>query len=399
MQLRINNTANNPVTAKKLMDICPFGGFEYNGGRLTLTAACRMCRACVKKGPPGAVTLTESCNEKVNKELWSGVCVYAETNTGGIHPVTYELLGKARELAAVTGQQVMALLLGYGNETLARQLYTRGADIVYYYDYPELQEFLIEPYAAAFGDFIERIRPSSVLVGATTGGRSLAPRVAARFRTGVTADCTRLVMKEDTDLVQIRPAFGGNIMAEILTSSARPQFCTVRYKVFNAAEIQPDEDKELVRMELDRQMLKTGCRIISNERKPAFMDIADAEVIVAAGRGIRNKADLILVEELAEALGAQTACTRPLVENGWFDTRRQIGLSGRTVKPNLLVTCGISGSVQFAAGMSSSGRIVAINNDPKAQIFNIAHYCVIGDLYEILPEFTSMIKETSGDEN
>ena len=399
MELVIHNERIQPHEARGLMELCPFGAFDYADGALSLNAACKMCSLCVKKGPFGAVTLEQPAKGTLDKSLWNGIAVFAERQGGFLHPVTFELLAKARELAGATGARVMALLMGEDVAAPAKELCYYGPDEVYYYDHPALKEFTAEPYTAAFCDFIRRVAPSSVLVGATSLGRSLAPRVAARYQTGITADCTKLLINEDADLVQIRPAFGGNIMAEILTSAARPQLCTVRYKVFDAMPRGEYAETEPVRLEIDDKQLAAGCRVLKTERKPAFTDIADAEIIVAAGRGIKSREGLALVEELADLLGAQLACTRPLAENGWFDPRRQIGLSGRSVKPKLIVTCGVSGSVQFAAGMGGAERIVAINQDPDAQIFNIAHYGAVGDLYEIIPEFISELRKGKRDGN
>jgi len=393
MELKIDMKVIGHKEAAALIDLCPFGAFDYENGVLSVNAACKMCSLCVKKGLPGAVRLEQPAKGTLDKSLWRGIAVLAERREKHLHPVTFELLAKARELADSIGHPVIALLLGNSVEALAEELCHYGCDAVYYYDFPQLEDYLAEPYTAAFCDFIRRFTPSSVLVGATTLGRSLAPRVAARFKTGITADCTRLIMRENTDLVQIRPAFGGNIMAEILTAQTRPQLCTVRYKIFDAAKRSGKPSAKAERLSIDEKLLMTGCRVRKTELKPAFTDIADAEFIVAAGRGIKNKESLSLVEELASLFGAQLACTRPLVENGWFDARRQIGLSGRTVKPRLIITCGISGSVQFAAGMGAAEKIVAINSDPDAQIFKIAHYSVVGDLYEVLPELIAAMKE------
>lgn len=391
--LKIHQERIDADTAGKLIELCPFSAIKYDGGMLSIDAGCKMCRLCVKNGPPGAITLEPA--ESVpgaDKDLWRGIAVYAEYPDGKIHNVTKELMGKARELAAITGHPVIALLLGNGTEAGAEQLLRCGADKVYVYDYPELEHFRIDTYANAFSDFIRKVRPSSVLVGATNTGRSLAPRVAARFRTGLTADCTVLEMKENTDLVQIRPAFGGNIMARIVTPNHRPQFCTVRYKVF--AEPEPVERPSGVveRMELAPELLKSCLEIVNVEEKPREADLSEAKVIVAVGRGIKSKGSLAMARELADRLGGQLACTRPLIENGWFDAKKQIGLSGRTVNADLIVTLGISGSVQFAAGMRGSQRIIAVNSDKDAAIFDIAHHGIVGDLYEVVPRLLELIR-------
>ena len=202
-------------------------------------------------------------------------------------------------------------------------------------------------------------------------------------------------MKENTDLVQIRPAFGGNIMAQIVTPNTRPQFCTARYKVF--AEPKPTEEPtgEIVPMEVNQTMERSAIEVLRTVDKPKDIDIAEAEVIVAVGRGASSDAMRAMAKELADLLGGVVACTRPLVESNVFDAKHQIGLSGRTVKPKLIFTLGISGAVQFAAGMKSSDCVVAINSDPTAPIFDVAHYCVIGDVNVILPKLIDKIKGVS----
>jgi len=331
----------------------------------------------------------------LDKSLWRGICVFADCTGGNIHRVTFELCGKARELAKVTGHPVYALVIGCDTAQCAEKLLHYGVDKVFVYDHPGFRDFRIEPYAAAFCDFINKEKPSSILVGATNLGRQLAPRVAARCRTGLTADCTVLQMKENTDLVQIRPAFGGNIMAQIVTPNDRPQFCTVRYKVFSEPAPSEAPSGEIVPMEVTEQMLATGIQVLQTVEKPKDIDIAEADVIVAVGRGAASEAMRAAAEELAQLLGGMVACTRPLVEGNVFDAKRQIGLSGRTVKPKLIITLGISGAVQFAAGMKGSECIVAINKDPNAPIFDVAHYCVVGDVEQIVPKLIGKIKGVS----
>ena len=384
--LHIEQNLVNEETARLLLDICPFHAFTYRSGRLSINAACKMCRLCLKEGPPGLVTLKEEEEEAlVDKSRWRGIAVYAELRQGQIHDVTLELLGKARELAQVNKEPVYTLLIGSKLEEAKAGLQGYGADKIFVYDYPELAEFRIDNYGNAFYDFISKVRPATVMIGATLSGRALAPRLAARCRSGLTADCTKLEMKENGDLVQIRPAFGGNIMAQIITPRHRPQFCTARYKIFSAPPRDPQAVAEIVEMSLNRAELQSVIEILDRQSKPREVDIADAEILVALGRGFRKKEDLQLGEELARRLGGMTACTRPLIEAGWYDGRRQIGLSGRTVKPKLLISAGIAGAVQFSAGMRSAECIIAINQDANAPIFDIAHIGLQGDLYEILP--------------
>ncbi|MGI6084028.1 MAG: FAD-binding protein [Acetivibrionales bacterium] len=377
---------------EQLIKVCPFSAIEENDGIISINAACRMCGICTKKGISGAIEMVETEDKTIDKSLWKGIAVFIDCTEGKIHPVSFELIGKAKELARVINHPVYAICIGHNLSDAAEKILYYGVDEVFTYDYPQLENFLIEPYAAAFEHFIEMVRPSSILVGATNVGRSLAPRVAAHFRTGLTADCTALEMRANTDLVQIRPAFGGNIMAQIVTQNNRPQFCTVRYKVFSEPKIQKNPSGRITNMTISPDKLKSAIGVIEKVHKPKQIDISEAEIIIAVGRGFKSKKDLEMIEELAELIGAQIACTRPLIEACWFDPRLQIGLSGRTVKPKLIICAGLSGSVQFAAGMKSSDFIVAINQNHKASIFDIAHLGLIGDMYEVLPQVIHLIQ-------
>ena len=390
-KLVINHNLVTPKKAQALTELCPFNAISYEDGKLDISSACKMCKMCVRKGQ-GLVEFHEEV-QAIDKSLWNGICVYADASSGQIHRVTFELCGKAKELAQVTGHPVYALLIGHETAANAEKLLHYDVDKVFTYDAPAFADFRIEPYTAAFCDFIEKIKPSSILVGATTLGRQLAPRVAARCRTGLTADCTVLEMKENTDLVQIRPAFGGNIMAQIVTPNTRPQFCTARYKVFTEPKPTEAAAGEVVAMEVTEEMCRSSIEILRTTEKPKDIDISEAEVIVAVGRGAASEGMRAAAEELAALLGGVVACSRPLVEGNIMDAKHQIGLSGRTVKPKLIFTLGISGAVQFAAGMKSSDCIVAINSDPAAPIFDVAHYCVVGDVNEIVPKLIQKIKE------
>ncbi|MHC6179839.1 electron transfer flavoprotein subunit alpha/FixB family protein [Clostridium sp. JNZ X4-2] len=395
-KLVINKDKLTPSVIEELVGICPFGAMENKNGNLEINSACKMCKMCVKKGPEGVVQFIEDKIEEIDKSLWRGISVYVDHVEGNIHPVTYELIGKARELAAKINHPVYAVFVGYNIKDKAEELLHYGVDEVFVYDYEELKDFRIEPYTAALEDFINKIKPSALLVGATTVGRSLAPRVAARFRTGLTADCTVLDMKKNTDLVQIRPAFGGNIMAQILNPNHRPQLATVRYKVMNAPERSEKTSGKINIQCMDKTKFKSGIKVLKIIKKEIEEEISEADVIVAAGRGVRSEKDLAMIKELADLLGGQIATTRPLIEAGWIDAKRQIGLSGRTVKPKLIITCGISGAVQFVAGMNNSDLIIAINKDPKAAIFDVAHYGIVGDIYEIIPKLIDNIKSEKG---
>jgi electron transfer flavoprotein alpha subunit len=378
-----------------LIKACPFQAIEEKNGTIEINSGCRMCMLCVKNGPAEVMELTEEEAGVIDKSVWRGIAVYVDHTEGEIHPVTTELIGKAKELAAAVNFPVYCVFAGYKIMKEAEELLHYGVDEVFVYDEAELEEFRIEPYTAAFEDFITRVKPSAILIGATTVGRSLAPRVAARFRTGLTADCTKLEMKENTDLVQIRPAFGGNIMARILCTKTRPQMATVRYKVMNAPERNAGPVGRIRHCNIESEKLVSGIRVLKVTKKAAEVDLSDADVIVAVGRALKSEKDMAMVRELAELLGAQIAGTRPMIEAGFINAKQQIGLSGRTVKPKLIITLGISGSVQFAAGMNGSEQIFAVNKDPHASIFNIAHYGIVGDIYEIVPQLIAGIKDHS----
>jgi electron transfer flavoprotein alpha subunit len=376
--------------------LCPFNAIEDKGGKVEINAACKMCKICIKNGPEGAFEFVEDEIVEINKDEWKGVVVYVDHVDGDIHPVTYELIGKAKEMAAKIHHPVYCVFMGHDIKGKCDRLLEYGVDEVFVYDNEELKDFRIEPYAAAFEDFINNKKPSIVLVGGTTIGRSIAPRVAARFRTGLTADCTILDVAENTDLDQIRPAFGGNIMAHIHTPNHRPQFATVRYKIFSAPEKTEDIKGKITICDIDNEKLASGIKVLEIKKKEKVVEIEDAEVVIVAGRAIKKQEDLDMIYRLADLLKGQVATTRPLIEAGWADPRKQIGLSGRTVKPKIIITCGVSGAIQFVAGMNNSDCIVAINEDKNATIFNVAHYGIIGDIYDIVPNLIKRIESGKG---
>jgi len=369
--------------------------------RVEISAACKMCRICIKKCPNKAIVVTDGIRKKADKSQWKGIMVFVEHVGGQIHPITFELIGKAKELGAKINHPVYCVFIGYTIKEKAVELLDYGVDKVYVYDHKEFCYYREDLYSYAFEDCINKSKPSIVLVGATAVGRSLAPRLSTRFRTGLTADCTVLDVKENSDLVQIRPAFGGNIMAQIVTEYSRPQFATVRYKVMERAQAIEGYSEKLTDSELSKKIeicqlpnskMRSKIEVLKVIPKEREVSISEAEIIVAGGRGIKDKKDLAMLEELASLLGGQTAVTRPLVEAGWAPYTKQIGLSGRTVKPRLIITCGISGAVQFTASMNTSECIIAINTDRNAPIFKVAHYGIVGDLYEIVPQLCARIR-------
>lgn len=376
-----------------VISICPFSAIEETEGKIEINAACKMCKMCVKKGPKGAFEFEEDEMVEINKDEWKGVTVYVEHNDGEIHPVTYELIGKARELADKINHPVYCVFVGNEIKDKCASLLSYGVDEVFVYDYEELDKFRIEPYTAAVENYISNIKPTIMLFGGTTIGRSLAPRLAARFKTGLTADCTILDIQENTDLDQIRPAFGGNIMAHINTPNHRPQFATVRYKIFSAPEKIENPTGKITLCSIEKNKLKSNIKVLETKIKNKVIGIEDAEVIVVISRAFKKAEDIKMAEQLAKLLDAQIGGTRPTIEAGWIDPRKQIGLSGRTVKPKLIITLGVSGAVQFVAGMKGSDYIIAINQDENAPIFDVAHLALIGDIYEIIPKLIEKIED------
>ncbi|MCD6368625.1 MAG: electron transfer flavoprotein subunit alpha/FixB family protein [Thermoproteales archaeon] len=321
---------------------------------------------------------------------YRGVLVFAEQHEGEIHPVTFELLGKGREIADRLKTELSSVLLGHNVEEKARELIYYGADRVYLYDHPSLKHFDVVLYKQNIVNLVKEEKPEIILIGATPIGRSLAPRIAAALNTGLTADCIDLQVDENGDLIQIRPAFTGNIIAHIKTKT-RPVMTTVRYKVMKMGVRDERRKGKIIKKKVE-VIDNTGIKILRKEKRKE-VNIADADVIVACGRGLKKPEDISMIEELAKLLGGVVGASRPLVDEGWISKDHQIGFSGNTVKPKLYIACGISGSPQHLAGMRDSNIIVAINIDPTAPIFRHADYGIVGDLYEVVPKLIKELKK------
>ncbi|MBS7654624.1 electron transfer flavoprotein subunit alpha/FixB family protein [Candidatus Bathyarchaeota archaeon] len=319
-----------------------------------------------------------------------GVLIFAEQEDGEIHKVTYELLGKGRVLADKLGKNLCAVLLGYGLDGEARELIYYGADKVFLFDHPSLKDFDIVRYKQNIVRLVNEVKPDIFLIGATRIGRSLAPRIAASLKTGLTADCIDLDLDDEGNLVQIRPAFSGNIMAQIKTRT-KPQMATVRYKVIKMGIRDPARRGEVIEMNAE-PVENTGMKILE-KKKADEVNISEAEIIVAAGRGVKSPEDLRLFKELADLLGGVVGSSRPLVDAGWIGKEHQVGFSGNTVKPRVYMAFGISGSPQHLFGMRYSDIIIAVNKDSTAPMLNFSDYYVIGDLYEILPQLIHEIRK------
>lgn len=327
-------------------------------------------------------------------ETYRGIFVFVQQTDRNVANVSLELIGKGRELARELGTEVTAILPGFQVEGLCAQLARYGADRIILVDDPALETYMTEPYTRVMHEVITRYHPEIVLYGATAIGRDLAPRVSARVHTGLTADCTGLAIQEGTGhLLMTRPAFGGNIMATIICREFRPQMATVRPGVMQ--RISPIEDAvcPVERLEIEGLAESRNVELLEVIKKVSEkMDIQDARVLVAGGRGVGGPESFRLLEELAEALGGTVASSRACVDAGWVDRELQVGQTGKTVRPNLYIACGISGAIQHLAGMEESEVIVAINKDASAPIFEVADFGIVGDVHKILPVLTEKIK-------
>lgn len=378
---------------------CPFDAIVMKNDRAEITESCQACRACIETCPEGAiseVSLAQSA-EKSDISAYKGVWVFAEQRDGHAAAVGLELLGVGRTLADDLKVELCAVLLG-ANEDEARKLIKYGADKVYLSEDGEYKSFNDEPYADALIKLIERYKPEVVLAGATAIGRSFFPRVAARLRAGLTADCTSLKIDAETkNLMQIRPAFGGNIMATILCPNRRPQLATVRPRVMKP--LAPSETRKGEIIKITDAPSPSHTRVIETVREAASegsVNIQEAEVIVSGGRGLGDKKGFEMLKELADLLGGTLGASRAVVDEGWIAYRHQVGQTGKTVSPKIYIACGISGAVQHLVGMQSSDIIIAINKNPEAPIFKVATCGIVGDVYEVVPALIKKIKAAKG---
>jgi len=361
-----------------------------------ITENCQLCRACLSVCPEGAIYEVEEESDKKEKGQGSGVWVYAEQREGVIAGVSFELLGIGRKLADKLQTEVSAVLFG-AKEADAQELIRWGADRVYHCTDPLVSAFNDEPYAGLLSDLIQKHKPEIVLAGATPIGRSFIPRVAARLKAGLTADCTALEIDESTkNLLQVRPAFGGNIMATILCPHTRPQMATVRPRVMKRGVYNESAKGEVIEVKADNIRSRTKVLETVKEVSDISVNLQEANVIIAGGRGTGGGKGFQLLHELAESLGACIGASRAAVDEGWVPYRHQVGQTGKTVGPRIYIACGISGAVQHVVGMQSSDIIIAINKNPEAPIFNIANFGLVGDLFEIVPMLTRKIKEAKG---
>jgi electron transfer flavoprotein alpha subunit len=394
----INIIVDKCFGCKLCVPSCPFGLIEIVDKKAMIKDGCNLCGACVPVCKLKAIEIVREQVITIDKSLYKGVWTFAEQRSGKLANVALELLGEGRKLADQLGEPLVAVLLGSQMEAEAKRLVAHGADLVYVADAPELKSFLEDPYTQVIVDLVKKERPNIVLMGATAIGRSLAPKVAARLRTGLTADCTGLeVDVAEKNLLQTRPAFGGNLMATILCPNHRPQMATVRPKVFKPLEADPSLNGSIVKVDLSKTTWDIRAKILEVVKEVGYsVNLEEANIIVSGGRGLGDPKNFALVRELAQVLGAAVGSSRAAVDAGWIPYAHQVGQTGKTVGPKIYFACGIHGAIQHMAGMQSSDIIIAINKNPEAPIFKIATFGIVGDVLEVLPLLTKEFQKAIG---
>jgi electron transfer flavoprotein alpha subunit len=379
---------------KKCITACPFDALEMQGKLAVLKVAeCRACNACVKVCPFKAISSAPEKQEgsRTGLAAFKDIWVFAEQHEGKVQEVAYELLSTGRRLAKERGCQLAAVVLGHNIKDSASHLIAAGADTVYIVDQPELAQYEADVYTDALHQLVAKYKPEVILAGATAIGRAFFAKVAVRARTGLTADCTALSIDKGTYLLhQTRPAFGGNIMATIMTPNHRPQMATVRPKVFKMAV--PDSKRTGETLIETLKLISARTKMIKSEHATTTLNIAEAEIIVGGGRGLKKAENMDLLVRLAKLLGGVVGVSRACVDAGWTTAARQVGQTGKTVSPKIYIAIGISGAIQHLEGMRSSDTIIAINSDPNAPIFGVADLGIIGDLFEIVPRLIEALE-------
>jgi len=404
---------------------CPKEAVEMNekGEPVINLEKCSGCRRCIKVCPASALEIYYTPEEqKILAEIaargkaavpevgkapaevavlprfkeYEGVWVFVEQTEGEPAEVSWELLGAAADLADDLGVEVGAVVFGDQVEHLCQESFAYGAQKAYLIDAPAFYHYRTEPYSQALCYLVEKYKPEIMLVGATGLGRDLAGAVATKLQTGLTADCTGLDVDDKGNLLQTRPAFGGNIMAVILTERTRPQMATVRPHVMPLPEKRPARNGIIIRESLpvkEEDIATKILEIIEERKGEEYVDITAAEVIVSGGRGMCSKDNFRFLQELANELDGVVGCSRGAVEAGWMPAERQVGQTGKTVRPKIYIACGISGAIQHLVGMQESDIIIAINRDKQAPIFEVATYGIVGDVLQVVPALTRRIKE------
>lgn len=379
---------------------CPVGAISTSSGRAKIDYdSCIGCGACVNNCPCEAIEQDEEAAESADKNEstgaeYKGVWVFAEQREGRLMPTVFELLGEGRKLANTLGVELAALLLGNGVESLCDELGAYGADRVILAESELLSDYNTESYAKVVCDLVTERKPEIMLIGATNIGRDLAPRLSARLYTGLTADCTALEIDPETKgLLQTRPAFGGNVMATIVTPNHRPQMSTVRPGVMKKAAYDPSHKAIIDRASFELSESDIHTKVIETVKSlKQTVNLVDADVIVAGGRGVGSREGFGLIEQLAEVMGGVVGASRAAVEAGYIGADHQVGQTGKTVRPKIYVACGISGAIQHLAGMQNSECIIAINKNADAPIFSAATYGIVGDLHNVIPMLIEELK-------
>jgi len=391
------------IGCEECLSSCPFDAIVIKEGKAFINEYCQICMACLSVCPEGAIIETGEVPQITDHRSqftdYKGVWIFAEQRGGKVASVAYELLGIGRRLADELNTELSSVLFG-ATESEAQELIRWGADKVYISMDQIFDRFNDEPYSELLSTLIREHRPEIVLAGATPVGRSFIPRVAARLRTGLTADCTSLEIDKDTrNLLQIRPAFGGNIMATILCPNNRPQMATVRPRVMKRGPYDEGRKGEIILVNADGISSRTRVLDTIKETSDITVNLQEVDIVVSGGRGLGNPKGFRLLEELAGLLNGAIGASRAAVDEGWIPYSHQVGQTGKTVCPKIYIACGISGAVQHLVGMQSSDIIIAINKNHEAPIFNVATYGIVGDVYEIIPLLIKKIKEVKGIDN
>ena len=375
---------------------CPVQAITMDNDKAVIDLAkCTLCSACVGACKFNAIQILRQTLVKEDLGDYKGVWVFGEQRDGEISSVVYELLNKARQLADDLNTYVGVLFLGHGIKKKADELIHRGADKVFLVDHPTLKNYIAENYTNTIVKLVKKHKPEIILAGATTTGRSLVSRIAVNVYAGLTADCTGLdIDPKKKILIQTRPAFGGNIMAQIISPDYRPQMATVRHKVMPEAEADTSRKGEVIEDKFDPADEDKRIKFLDFIQEAlCTVNLSDADIIVSGGRGLQDSSNFKMIEELAQVLNAAVGSSRAAVDAGWIPYSHQVGQTGRTVCPKLYIACGISGQIQHLVGMQSSKMIIAINKDPDAPIFKVADYGIVGDVFKVVPLLTKQLKE------
>ena len=419
----------------RCQSVCPVDAIEMNdkGEPIIDGQICTVCRKCVKECPSDAIQNYFTPEEQEQMKIfevwkasaakqaasqpkektqvqaeekkpveggiseWKGVWVFVEQVGGKAHDVSWELLSKGKALANDLDVELAAFVIGQNVSHLAGEAFGYGADKVYIIDHPTLKLYRTDPYVKAMVDLVNHYKPEVVLMGATGLGRDLAGAVATSLKTGLTADCTGLTIDKDRRLLeQTRPAFGGNIMATILTEKRRPQMASVRPHVMPKSDFIKDRTGEIIiePFSMEEDDIRTKVVEIISSAGKGQVNITGSKILISGGRGMTSKESFKLLEELAEAIGGTVSGSRSAVDNGWIEQPRQVGQTGKTVHPKLYIACGISGAIQHLVGMQDSDYIIAINKDKSAPIFSVAHLGIVGDVFEVIPAIIKKVKES-----